>query len=467
MLTLHTVRVGGHDYYVDGLVQGREEGTGLAGDAVGRWTGDGARSLGMFGDVGAEAFADVLAGREPGSGRVMGGHRNQVTVAAYDMVFCAPKSVSLLQALGPRELAAEVGSGHDVAVAAATDYVARRALGVRRRETSNECRVLPATGVVAGSFLHRTSRTLDPHLHTHLVVANLAQGVDGAWSAVDGRGLFAHVRAAGQLYRAHLRHELTARIGVAWDVRPSGFGDVVGVDPVMRGLFSQRSAAIREYLAQRGGRSSVQEAFYATRPEKNHTVTVAELEPQWRRRATEMGFEVGALARVVGRSHGHDGERFDVDALSTALADRDRPHATMSRRDVVAWVAAAHVGGATVGEVERTVERIVDGVPSEKAGRGPGVAEERWTLPAVRESVRCRADELTFCSNELGSHGKEAGRGDGDRRGDQTNRERRADREPRTAGLRHGERSIRPPVQPRRQDRAAVQQERHDRGWER
>ncbi len=45
-----------------------------------------------------------------------------------------------------------------------------------------EVAFLASTGPVAGAFVHRTSRALDPHLHTHLVVANVAQGVDGVWS---------------------------------------------------------------------------------------------------------------------------------------------------------------------------------------------------------------------------------------------------------------------------------------------
>ncbi len=53
MLKIHVVRHGGHRYYVDDLVPGRAEGTLVAGEAPGTWTGAGASLLGMTGDGGS------------------------------------------------------------------------------------------------------------------------------------------------------------------------------------------------------------------------------------------------------------------------------------------------------------------------------------------------------------------------------------------------------------------------------
>ena len=404
MLRLHTVRVGGHGYYVDDLPYGREAGSGLAGESPGRWMGDGAAALGLVERVEPEAFAHVLYGRDPLSGQALPVTRNRVTVAGYDLVFCAPKSVSLLHALGPTELSSAVGEGHDAAVQATAGYLARAALGVRRRDHGHR-RTLPTTGMVGGAFVHRTSRALDPHLHTHVVAANVARGVDGVWSAVDGRGLFVHMAAAGRLYHAQLRHELTGRLGVAWDVRPNGFGDVVGVDPGLRSLFSQRSADMKAYVFERSGRASPRGAFYATRPEKDRTVSWEALVPEWRHRANELGYEVGALSRVVGR--GHDRDPFDVELLQSAIAERARPDATLSRRDLVSAVATAHVGGGRVSDVEGAVDRICAEV---RAHDGGGSGAKRWPMHAISDAVRARAGELTPRSEQ-----RRLGRGDRER----------------------------------------------------
>jgi hypothetical protein len=47
-----------------------------------------------------------------------------------------------------------------------------------------------ANGFVASVYRHRTSRAGDPHLHWHTLVANIAQGVDGRWSALDGTAIY-------------------------------------------------------------------------------------------------------------------------------------------------------------------------------------------------------------------------------------------------------------------------------------
>jgi len=400
VLKLHTVRVGGHGYYVDDLPYGREDANGLVAESPGRWVGEGASALGLAERVEPQAFADVLSGRDPLSGRALPVTRDRVTVAGYDLVFCAPKSVSLLHALGPTELASAVGKGHDAAVRATADYLARAALGVRRSSHGHRS-TLATTGMVGGAFVHRTSRALDPHLHTHVVAANVAQGVDGRWSAVDGRGLFAHTVDAGRLYHAQLRHELTARLGVAWDVRPNGLGDVVGVDPGLRGLFSQRSADIKAYLAERSGRASVRGAFYATRPEKDRTVCWEALVPEWRHRADELGYDVGALGRVVGR--GREGEGCDVERLQSAIARWSRPDATLSRRDIVSAVATAHVGGGRISEVEGAVDRLCAEVRAHDPG---GSGTERWPVPALSGALRACADELTRRCEQSGlGHG--------------------------------------------------------------
>ena len=44
-----------------------------------------------------------------------------------------------------------------------------------------------ADGFVAAQFPHRTSRLGDPHLHWHVLVANMARGIDGRWTALDGK----------------------------------------------------------------------------------------------------------------------------------------------------------------------------------------------------------------------------------------------------------------------------------------
>jgi hypothetical protein len=184
---------------------------------------------------------------------------------------------------------------------------------------------------------------------------------------------------------------------VAWDVRPNGLGDVVGVDPGLRGLFSQRSADIKAYLAERSGRASVRGAFYATRPEKDRTVCWEALVPQWRHRADELGYDVGALSRVVGR--GRDGVGFDAELLQSAIVRRAWRDGTLARRDIVSAVATAHVGGGQVSDVEGAVDRLCAEVRAHDPGKS---GTERWPVPAVSGAARACASELTRRSEQRG-----------------------------------------------------------------
>src|SRR5438045_2959614 len=74
-------------------------------------------------------------------------------------------------------------------------------------------RRLPGAGFVAAQFRHRTSRAGDPQLHWHVLVANITQGPDRRWSALDGTGLYRSKRTAGVVFQAALRRELSERLG--------------------------------------------------------------------------------------------------------------------------------------------------------------------------------------------------------------------------------------------------------------
>ncbi len=395
MLKIHVVRQGGHLYYVHDLVPGRAELSLVAGEEPGVWVGSAHGALGLGGRVESAPFADVLEGRHPLSGRTLRKQRGPRSAAGFDLTFCAPKSVSLLHLLAPGEIASEVGAGHQAAVSGAIDYLGREGVGVRRTR-KGETAHLASTGMVAGQFLHRTSRTLDPHLHTHVVAANLAEGVDGSWSAVDSRRLFSHLGAAQALYHARLRLELGHRIGAAWEVRPTGLGDVVGVDTGLRRLFSQRSASMDEYRFVQAGPDHAavppRAAFHAERPEKNGSVTVDELRSQWRRRAAELGFDLGDLTRAVGPHRDRCvAPVIDHRAVADRLNELARRQRAIARHQLVALVASSAPGGADARSVESMTSRWLEASGAELAGQARGlpgsVRSERWEAAALRRTV--------------------------------------------------------------------------------
>ncbi len=442
MLRMQVVRTAGVPYYVRDLVPGTAEGTGVAGESLGVWSGRGSAVLGVRGVVRTDDFTSVFAGRDPVGERPLRTAGGARAVAGVDLLFGAPKAVSLLHLLGPRELAEATGVAHEAAVADAVGYLERVGLGVRRTR-GGVTRRLPATGAVAAGFVHRTSRALDPHVHTHFVAANIAQGVDGVWSAVDTRRLFLHRRCVEAVYDTSLRWHLTERLGVAWERGHAGRWAVVGVDPVLTRLFSQRTASIDEHAHRAtGGRGSAARrrvAFHVDRPDKDAGPTVEDLRAAWRRRAADHDLDPADLVQVVGRSRAVPGEAaVDRDVLSEQLAVLANRGATLGTRDLVAAVAESSPYGLAPADLDTVVEALGRDIPTagprllEDRGEGFGVQDpRRWATGDVVRACNGPSDQLAaVLSDPAGSRQRMLG-GVGSRvdaRGRPTARERGADR---------------------------------------
>jgi conjugative relaxase-like TrwC/TraI family protein len=246
LLSIGKLAVGQAKYYldqaegrvdvVDSIGAGIEDYYGEQSGARGSWHGSAAADLGLNGAVRGESLRRVLAGRHPADGSDLRDARGGVRVGGFDLTFSAPKSVSILFGLGNAPARSAVRAAHDEAVREALAYVERSAAAVRRGHAG--AIVERATGVVAATFRHATSRAGDPQLHTHTLIANLGRGPDGRWSALDGRQLFAHARAASFIYQAVLRSELTATLGVEWSPVRDGIAEVLGIPPEVLREFS-------------------------------------------------------------------------------------------------------------------------------------------------------------------------------------------------------------------------------------
>jgi conjugative relaxase-like TrwC/TraI family protein len=151
--------------------------------AAGKWSCNGAATLGLQGSVQHEQFIDLLNGRLPDGRaihRAADGHR-----AGVDLTFSAPKSVSLMALLVGDERVAEA---HAKAVDKAMKIAEERA---GFRATSDGVTTHQRSGnLVVAQFSHELSRACDPQLHTHCVVLNMTRRPDGEWRALDNEPLY-------------------------------------------------------------------------------------------------------------------------------------------------------------------------------------------------------------------------------------------------------------------------------------
>lgn len=402
-------------YYLGHLTPADDPRGGLS-ERPGQWLDGAAARFGLAGTpVGPESLGHLLAGRDPRDGARLHPAIDRVKVAAFDLTFAAPKSVSLLHALGPAEAADEVVAAHARSVEAALSYVARQGLAVRRRAAGGS-ELLPADGMLGASFVHRTSRASDPHLHTHALVCNLGADGDGRYSALDSRPLYLHLRAASALYDAHLRSELCRTLDVVWRARDAGQFDLVGLPDRVLDAFSARSRAIADELASSGrrGPGAARVAALRTRPDKDRSRPYPALVDAWRDAAYRLGVADKRWLDVIGpgwpasREGGlHGPAEGAVDPSEEArrlfASTADRLERPFSGRELLAEGARRNARGVVVAQAERAVgDLLATSAGLEGLGQRPAVlGGPGRSIPAGRAEAVFRSERLAALEADL------------------------------------------------------------------
>jgi conjugative relaxase-like TrwC/TraI family protein len=218
----------------------------------------------------------------------------------YDLTITTEKSLGVLAMLaddGTRAAVLDaIRAGNDWAMA----WLERHAAGTRARG-----KTVPVSGWTVASFLHHTSRALDPFPHVHNVVANTVEDDEGERRALDARGLYRHARTASALATAEMRYQLTRRIGVRWRRAAHGGWEIAGIPDAVLREFSRRGSEIDDALREleeaigRGARpDEIDHIKTATRPNKVH-IAPDELVAGWWGRAAAYGFDAGRLTSCV------------------------------------------------------------------------------------------------------------------------------------------------------------------------
>ncbi len=295
-------------YYLDEVAHTLDDYYAGKGESPGRWVGATARRLGMQGEVGLEAFRAAFDGRDPATGELLGRAHPRNGMRAYDIVFRPVKDVSLLYGLGSPEVAGVALAAHQAGVSAAVAYL-DEVVGARRGKAGRDLRHVAGQGVLAASFTHRQSRELDPLLHDHLIIANRIQGLDGRWTAIDGRDMYENRLAVDAVYRATYQAQLTRELGVKWS-EPDRFGNrsIVGMSEELVAAMSKRDRQIRLALeAQRAAHKTITPALRRvvvseTRKAKEH-MDEPTLRDRWAAEAEALGFTRAQIEHnVLGRS---------------------------------------------------------------------------------------------------------------------------------------------------------------------
>ncbi len=318
MLSLEKISIRSAAYYVE---LAHEHYYLQGGEPPGEWHGDGAKALGLSGEVAGETFRYLFQGFSPdgtrplvqNAGKKDGYHKR---VPGWDLTFSPPKSVSVCWALAPEPMRQQIERVHDEAVRKTLAIVeehagiTRSGSGGWRRETASLCFAL---------FQHGTSRAQDPQLHTHAVCFNLGLRPNDGWGALKTDQMFELKTAFGTLYRCQLAHLLQKEL--SYPVEKSGaFFEIKGVDRDTIEFFSTRRAQIIDYCRKHGGYDTVmaEKAALATRTKKSH-VARETLFAAWASAAAEMGWSPGRVVGLQSRKAEQTNWTTEMKALSADI----------------------------------------------------------------------------------------------------------------------------------------------------
>ena len=364
MLTIRAARAPG---YYENAEFARDDYYAEAGEVPGVWVGRGSESLGLGGPPRRGELGGLLDGVVPGVGVRLPGLREGRRNVGWDLTWTAPKSVSVLHAVGGEMVGREVRLAHEAGVRAGLDYLERFECQARRG--AQGVRIVSAGGFAGAGFTHELSRSGDPHLHTHLVVVNAVLGPDGRWSAPDMRPVFAAAKTAGTIAEAVMRQELSRRLGVRWGPVVNGTAEIQGMGKGVLVEFSRRRVELQA-LAHVRGVDSLAGVGAAQRETRDHKPNLdrAEAIRDWTARAGEHGLGRTEVRALLGRSTHVELTADQVSEVGVRLAGPEGLTgrvSTFDRRAVIRGFAEGHQAGTSLARIEALTDAWVEthGVP--------------------------------------------------------------------------------------------------------
>ena len=348
-----------------------------SGEPKGVWHGTGARLLGLEGQVADEQFLRIMAGLTPhGAGdERLGRAYNDTSVRGFDITASAPKSVSVLFAVGEPQIRTEVLAAHDESVAAMLSWVEAHAH--TRYRINGQVAVVDAEGIIAATFRQHTSRVLDPQIHTHVVIANRVRSPDGRWLALDARTLKLDQRTLSAIYHSTLRAELTERLGVGWQEPLNGIAEMADVPDAVLEEFSTRTAAVQHRVDEKldrfidtMGREPTarerwqleREAVIDSRPAKHHPADAGSLHAGWVEQLKTLGHRPEQVVRdAINQTRGRDlNPKVLAGTITTAVTALSEKQSSWRPAELTRELAAALPTDVVLGTID--VVELLDGL---------------------------------------------------------------------------------------------------------
>lgn len=355
--------VGSVAAYYEGYQLGAEDPNARQHDEpAGRWVGSFAEKRGFGGEqVRRGDLEKTLTGFDPRTGEKLSSNAGEDRhKPGYDLVFNAPKSVSIAWASGSPELQKAISEAQQKAVESALRYAEHSGAFVQREGHAGHIKIAH-NEIAAATFEHSSNRAGEPHLHTHAVVSNITE--NGKRIDFDTR----HAHAIGTAYRAEFARELE-KLGFQIDRDGKSFR-LAGFPPDLEKQLSSRSAEIAAAAATSGRTSQRERDIHSlnTRTAKADNPRATALESA-KAAAAEHGFSAETLKSAPAP------ERDAATLTERAFAEAST--LTRPQLERMAFEHAQTHGGGIDGALSRLEELRQSG---ELVQLRDSHGNERWT----------------------------------------------------------------------------------------
>ncbi len=215
------------------------------------WFGKGAAYLGLNGKVDAEKFQNLMDGKDPEGKVYLGGVKPRERInketgkkeqhrAGVDVTFAPPKSVSVAALLDGRK---DIEEAHKKAVNKTLSEIEQKystcRVGGRGKQVNKIC-----GNLIIAKFEHDSSRSKDPHLHTHCVVISAVRKPDGEWRRINNESFWDNSKFINDKYIENLKEELKkSKIPLVENSKNKSF-EIEGYSNVVIAGFSKQSQKI-------------------------------------------------------------------------------------------------------------------------------------------------------------------------------------------------------------------------------
>jgi conjugative relaxase-like TrwC/TraI family protein len=379
----------GDGYYVDGSAEHLETMS---------WNGAGAEALNLIGKpVTADLFKSIMEGYVPGTDQRIGVKRGNKFIhkTGTDLCLSAPKTVSILALIGGEK---EVLEAHRKAVDTTLKHVEKNILETRMIDPeTGKMGILKGQKGLFTTFVHDTSRNLDPQTHTHCVISNMCQGEDGVWRAVENYSIYTQIMAIGAFYHNELAANLKTLGYEICKTGKNGMFEVAGKDgtPIFSKeiieAFSTRSKEIKDAMNNMGldlaNKEMRAKVALMTRRSKEKADRVG-LKEMWDKQSNDLGIDFESIDRTIDPAETKKSQFTPESAVLWAKKHFNERNVVFGRDELTAEALSLEIGAHKHDEIQAAIDGLIDkgDLVETKYGHRDGLTTQK-ELATERENI--------------------------------------------------------------------------------